>query len=163
MSYAVSPQRTRTFEVLVAMSGNASATGQPTPEQMAQMQAQIAAEARKRGLTPQQFQAQQRQQIEADAKKAGMTFEEYVNHIRKQAYEQHQRQQQMAQQQANQPQQGQQVPINPGPPDPKAVAVAKWLQSQDLKTRTSILNGQRKVMFKGKPPIYLSRSDPMNL
>jgi hypothetical protein len=33
---------------------------------------------------------------------------------------------------------------------PEAVAVAKFLRSQDLKTRVCILDGQRKDMFKGK-------------
>ncbi|KAL8950177.1 MAG: hypothetical protein Q9222_003770 [Ikaeria aurantiellina] len=132
---------------------------QPSPEQMAIMQQQIAMEAQKRGMTPQQFQQWQRQQIEAEAKKAGMTFEQYVVKLKQQAFENHQRQQQMAQQQqlaqqSGQPQAqgqgGQQVPINPGAPDPKAIAVAKWLRGQDLKTRTCILNGQRKDMFRVK-------------
>ncbi|KAL8912100.1 MAG: hypothetical protein Q9171_002816 [Xanthocarpia ochracea] len=126
---------------------------------MAAMQQQLAIEAQKRGMTPQQFQQWQRQQIENDAKKAGMTFEQYVNKLKQQAYEQHMaQQQQMAQQQAaqqsGQPQAqgqgGQQVPITPGAPDPKALALAKWLRGQDLKTRTCILNGQRKDMFRVK-------------
>ena len=123
------------------------------------MQQQVAAEAQKRGITPQEFQAQQRKALEEEARKAGLPLEQYINKIKQQAWEQHQRQQQMiAQQQQNghatqgQPQvqggQGQQVPIQPGTPDPKALAVAKWLRSQDLKTRTCILNGQRKDMFK---------------
>ncbi len=133
---------------------------QPSPQQMAAMQQQMALEAQKRGMTPQQFQQWQRQQIEAEAKKAGMSFEQYVNKLKQQAYENHQRQQQMAAQQqaaqqSGQPttpaqgQGGQQVPIQPGAPDPKATAVAKWLRGQDLKTRTCILNGQRKDMFRG--------------
>lgn len=145
---------------------------QPSPQQIAAMQAQMAQEAQKRGMTPQQFQAWQRQQIEADAKKAGMTVEQYINNLKQQAIANHQRQQQMAQQQAaaqqsGQPQvqgqTGQQVPITPGPPDPKSTAVAKWLRGQDLKSRTCILNGQRKDMFKSmsphrKTPIFSPRS-----
>lgn len=140
---------------------------QPSPQQIAAMQAQIAQEAQKRGMTPQQFQAWQRQQIEADAKKAGMTVEQYINNLKQQAIANHQRQQQMAQQQvaaqqSGQPQvqgqTGQQVPITPGPPDPKSTAVAKWLRGQDLKSRTCILNGQRKDMFKGMPPPQLPYS-----
>ncbi|MCJ1282140.1 Translocation protein S62 [Xylographa opegraphella] len=133
---------------------------QPSPQQIAVMQQAMAAEAQKRGMTPQQFQAAQRAQLEADAKKAGLTFEQYINQLKQQAFQNHQRQQQLAQQQAaagqqspttpGSPQQGQQVPINPGTPDPRAVAVAKWLRSQDLKSRTCILNGQRKDMFKVK-------------
>ena len=140
------------------MSGPPPPGQQPTPQQMAAMQQQMALEAQKRGMTPQQFQQMQRLQLEADAKKAGLTFEQYINKLKTQAFETHQKQQQMAQQQAaaggaqqsGQPQQGQQVPINPGAPDPKGIAVAKWLRNQDLKTRTCILNGQRKDMFRGK-------------
>ena len=131
---------------------------QPTPEQMAAMQQQIAIEAQRRGMTPQQLQMEQRRQLEEDAKKAGMSFEQYINKLKQQAFEQHQKQQMQAQQQGaiqqGQPQmmqgqQGQQVPINPGAPDPRALALAKWLRSQDLKTRTCVLNGQRKDMFRG--------------
>lgn len=142
------------------MSGQTAPGQQPTPQQMAAMHQQIAIEAQKRGMTPQQFQQWQRQQIEADAKKNGMTVDQYINKLKQQALENHQRQQQMAQQQAMQQQsgqpqiqgqqQGQQVPITGGPPDPKAEAVMKWLRSQDLKVRTCILNGQRKEMFRGR-------------
>ena len=118
-------------------------------------------------MTPQQFQLWQRQQLEAEAKKAGMTLEQYINQLKQQAFQTHQRQQQqLAQQQAaaaQQPggpaQQTQQVPINPGTPDPKALAVAKWLRGQDLKSRTCILNGQRKDMIKG-PPRQTPHSPP---
>lgn len=131
---------------------------QPTPQQMAQIQQQIAQEAQRRGMTPQQLQQEQRRQLEADAQKAGMTFEQYINKLKQEAFMNHQRQQQQAQQQQavqqqGQPQvqgqQGQQVPITPGAPDPRALALAKWLRGQDLKTRTCILNGQRKDMFRG--------------
>ncbi|QQK45146.1 Translocation protein Sec62, putative [Penicillium digitatum] len=50
--------------------------GQPSPEQMAAMQQQFAAEAAKRGLTPQQFAAMQREQLTADAAKLGLTTEQ---------------------------------------------------------------------------------------
>ncbi|KAL9103999.1 MAG: hypothetical protein Q9163_001019 [Psora crenata] len=133
----------------------------PTPQQLAAMHQQVALEAQKRGITPQELQAQQRKALEEEARKAGLPLNEYINRIKQQAWQNHQRQQQIAQQQqANgqvaqgQPQmkggQGQQVPIQPGAPNPKAVAVAKWLRGQDLKTRTCILNGQRKDMFKIK-------------
>lgn len=131
---------------------------QPTPQQLAAIQ-QIATEAKKRGMTPHQFQAWQRQQIETEARNAGMNVEQYITHLKQQAFENHQRQQQqLAQQKAaeksgqpqvQQGQEGQQVPITPGAPDPKALALAKWLRSQDLKTRVSILNGQRKDIFRG--------------
>ena len=143
------------------MSASPQTGQQPSPQQMAAMQQQIALEAQKHNMTPQQFQQWQRQQIEAEAKKAGMTFEQYVNRLKQQAFEQHQRQQQMAQQQqvaqaSAQPhaegQGGQQVPITPGTPDPRALAVAKWLRGQDLKPRTCILNGERKDMIRGTYP-----------
>ena len=135
----------------------------PTPEQIAQMQSHLAAEARKRGLTPQQFQEQQRRQLEAGAKEQGLTLEQYVAKLKAEAMQNHQRQveaqqQQQQQQQAQQPQtpqtpqspDGQRVEIrNDGAVDPRALAVAKWLSGQDLKTRTCLLNGQRKDMFRG--------------
>lgn len=135
---------------------------QPSPQQIAAMQQQITQEAQKRGMTPQQFQAFQRQQIEADAKQHGLSVDQYINQLKQQALQNHQRQQQLAQQQqaaqqsgqpqVQQAQTGQQVPITPGAPDSKGLAVAKWLRSQNLKTRTCILNGQRKDMFRGIPP-----------
>ena len=142
--------------------------GGPTPEQMQQMQAAMVAEARRRGMTPQEFQAQQKAQIESEAKANGMTVQQYIQKLRADAIANHQRMQQQQAQQAAQGQQAggevqgqqqqnqhshqhqQQVPINnTGTPDPKALAVMKWLRTQDLKTRTCILNGQRKDLFRG--------------
>lgn len=106
--------------------------GRPTPEQIAQMQRQLA----------------------IDAEKNGMTVPEFVEALKAQALAQQQaamQQQQMQQQQQQQgAQQGQQQAITPGPPKPEALAVANFLKSQNLKNRTCILNGQRKDMFKGK-------------
>ena len=133
----------------------------PTPEQIAQMQAHLAAEARKRGLTPQQFQEQQRRQLEAGAKEQGLTLEQYVAKLKAEAIQNHQRQAEAQQQQPQTPQtpqtpvspNGQRVEIrNDGTVDPRALAVAKWLSGQDLKTRTCLLNGQRKDMFRGTRP-----------
>jgi translocation protein SEC62 len=43
-----------------------------------------------------------------------------------------------------------QVPVNPAAPkDPRAIALANFLRSQNLKTRTCILDGNRKELFKG--------------
>jgi translocation protein SEC62 len=160
-----------------------------SPQQMAafqqHMQQQLAAEASKRGMTPEEFIKMQREQVNAEAAKHGMTPEQYVNNMRMRALQQRAAAQQQAQaqgqgqpaqgqpqaqgQQQQQQQQGQpqgqpqqppqqqtvqqQVPVNPNnPPDPKAVAVAKWLRSQNLKSRTCILDGQRKDMFKGIAP-----------
>ncbi|RDW92173.1 hypothetical protein BP5796_01567 [Coleophoma crateriformis] len=104
---------------------------QPTPEQIAAMQRQLALEAQKHG----------------------MTVPEYVAKLKEQALAQQQAQmaaQQQAAAQQQQQQQQQQQPINPGPPNPAGIAVANFLRNQDLKMRTCILNGQRKDMFKVK-------------
>ena len=93
-----------------------------------------------------------------------MSVPQYVERLKAQAMQQHQMRQQMAQQQQQgQPSQqqpnapgaqpGQQVPIQPGPPKPEAIAVAKFLQSQNLKTRTCIFQEKRKDMFKVKRAI----------
>lgn len=152
------------------------ASAGPNPQQIAAMQQQFAAEAAKRGLTPEQFAKQQRDQLAADAAKQGLTPEQYVAQLRMRAMQQMQAQRLAAQQaqtqaqaqspelqaqqqsqalrqqpQGQAPQATQQVSVNPSnPPDPKAVAVAKWLRSQNLKTRTCILDGQRRDMFKGE-------------
>ncbi|KAL1900063.1 Translocation protein S62 [Ceratocystis pirilliformis] len=58
--------------------------------------------------------------------------------------------QQQQQQRAVQQRQAGPQPIVPGPPNPAALAVAKFLRGQSLKPRTVILNGERKDMFKVK-------------
>lgn len=108
---------------------------QPTPDQIAAMQRQLAIDAQKNGMTVPEFVAKLKQQ--------------------QMAMQQAQAQQQAAQQggqpqQQGQLQQGAAQPITPGPPKPEALAVARFLKSQDLKPRTCILNGQRKDMFKVK-------------
>ncbi|OJJ76579.1 hypothetical protein ASPBRDRAFT_39071 [Aspergillus brasiliensis CBS 101740] len=164
-----------------------AAPGQPSPQQIAAMQQQFAAEAARRGMTPEEFAKQQREQLTAEAAKHGMTTEQYVTQLRMRALAAHQRQveaqRQAAQAQAQGQPQGQgqgqapqspaqpgqnlpappqpqpqqmtrQVPVNPNnPPDPKALAVAAFLRSQNLKTRTCIMDGQRKEMFKVKRAI----------
>lgn len=99
---------------------------QPTPEQIRQIQQQLAAEAEKHGITVQ----------------------EYVQRLREQAMAQQQAQMR-AQQQAQQQQQ-QQQPIQPGPPKPEALAVANWLKTQELKPRTVVHDEKRKDMFRGQ-------------
>jgi len=147
-----------------------SPTQKPTPQQIAAMQQQFAAEAQKKGMTPQEFAIWQRQQLAADAAKHGLSVEQYVEKLKAQALQQHQQklaqQQQQQQQQQHQQQQQQQseqqhavqqeqdhvkqqVPVNPAAPNPSTLALAKWLRAQDLKSRTCILDGQRKDMFKG--------------
>lgn len=112
--------------------------------------------------TPEQIQQVQRR-IAEDAQKAGMSVPQFLEHIKKQALEQRMRAQQAGQPvqggppgahqhpHPNQPPgaMGRQVPVKPGPANPKALAVAKFLKGQDLKPRTCILNGERKDMFKG--------------
>ncbi|KHN98166.1 protein translocation protein, Sec62 family protein [Metarhizium album ARSEF 1941] len=115
----------------------------PTPEQIAEIQRRVA----------------------EDAEKAGMTVPEFIEHIKKQAAEQ-QRMRAMQQSEAGEHvhgehcnhdhggghnhSHGQHQPIVPGPPNPKALALAHFLKGQDLKHRTSILNGERKDMFRVK-------------
>lgn len=99
--------------------------------------------------TPEQIAAMQRQ-LAADAQKAGMTVPQFIEKLKAQAIAQQQAAQQTQQQQVQAQQQQQQQPINPGPPNPAALAVANFLKGQDLKMRTCIVNGQRKDMFKGK-------------
>jgi translocation protein SEC62 len=107
---------------------------QPTPEQIRQIQMQLAAEAEKHGIS----------------------IQEYVQRLRQQAMAQQQAQMQ-AQMQAQQQQQQQQQaqPIQPGPPKPEALAVANWLKSQDLKPRTVVHDEKRKDMFKGQKRVVL--------
>lgn len=95
--------------------------------------------------TPEQIQEMQRQ-LAIEAEKHGMTVPEYINKLKEQAMAQHQAQMRQQQQQ-------QQQPIQPGPPKPEALAVAKFLQSQDLKPRTVIHDEKRKDMFKVKRAI----------
>lgn len=137
-----------------------AAPGQPSPQQLAALQQHMASEAAKRGMTPEQFAQQQREQLATEAQKQGMTPEQYVAQLRARAMAAHQQQaeaqkqgqpaQQQGQGQPQQQQNMQQVPVNPGQaPDPKALAVAQFLKGQDLKSRTCVLDGQRKDMFKG--------------
>lgn len=99
---------------------------QPTQEQIAQIQAHF----------------------RADAERMGLPYEKYIERLKATAAAQ-----QKAQMEAQAQQQGggggQQEPIQPGPPKPEAMAVAKFLMSQDLKQRTCIFNEKRKELFKG--------------
>ena len=112
---------------------------QPTPEQMQAMQQQFLAEAARLGLTPQQY---------ADKLRAHAMAQQQAQQGKPQQLtpEQAQQMQQMQQQQ----QQQQRVPIGQGPPRPEAIAVAKFLRSQPLKSRTCMFQEQRKEMFKGQ-------------
>lgn len=95
------------------------------------------------------------QQLAAEAARQNMSVEQYISHLKAHAMKQAQQQQQQQAQkrQAEQNPEPQHVQTNnPSPPSPEAIAVAKYLRGQNLKTRTSILNGQRKDMFKGVWP-----------
>ena len=50
-----------------------AAPGGPSPQQIAAMQQQFAAEAARRGMTPEQFAQQQREQLAAEAAKHNMS------------------------------------------------------------------------------------------
>jgi translocation protein SEC62 len=105
------------------------------------MQAQLAADAAKNGMTvPQFIEFIKQKQAEAIAAQRAAQAQQQQQPGQPPAQGQAQPQEQAAQQ----PQ-----PITPGPPNPKAIALATFLKSQDLKMRTCILNGQRKDMFKG--------------
>ncbi|KAL4918253.1 translocation protein Sec62-domain-containing protein [Aspergillus aurantiobrunneus] len=144
--------------------------GQPSPQQLAAMQQQFAAEAAKRGLSPEEFAKQQRDQLATEAAKHGVSTEQYVAQLKMRAMAAQQKAAEVQRQlgknpgspqpgQPGQPGQGpqthsQQVPVNPNnPKDPKAIAVAQFLRSQNLKPRTCIMDGQRKDMFKVKRAI----------
>ncbi|KAI5306056.1 hypothetical protein KEM56_002380 [Ascosphaera pollenicola] len=144
---------------------------QPSPEQIAAMRQQFAAEAAKRGMTPEQFSEMQRQQIATEAAKHGLTPEQFIEKLKEQAQEQ-MRAQMAARAQADQaaktddccpqkPQQvQQQVPVNAGAPaNPQAIAVANFLRSQDLKPRACVLDGRRRELFKVKRAIRALESD----
>lgn len=133
------------------------AAPQPSQEQMAQMRAQFEAEAARRGMTPQQLQTLQQQEIMKEAAKHNVTPQQYVEMMRAKAMQEHLKQQQAQAQQAQQgqakgPQQvQQQIPLNGSvEAKPEALALAKFLRQQDLKTRTCILEGVRRDMFRGK-------------
>jgi len=142
------------FHSFTQTNTNTMATQEP-PQRQGQGQGQIPVRLQLpsgQQPTSEQIQAMQRQ-LAIDAQKNGMTVPQFVEKLKAQALAQQQAQQQAAQQKAAQQQQTQaqqqHQPINPGPPNPAALAVAKFLKSQDLKTRTCILNGERKDMFKG--------------
>lgn len=127
--------------------------------------------------SPEQIQMMQRQ-IAAEAQKAGMSVPDFVEHVKKQQMMRMQQQRAGGAppgtspasaapgtpgaaaaarpgapgRGAPRPGQGKPQPITPGPPNPKALAVANFLKSQELKPRTCILNGERKDMFKGELP-----------
>lgn len=127
----------------------------PTPEQIEQMRQLMTAEATRRGMTLEQFQTQQRQVIAAEAEAAGVTTQDYIAQLRAIALtDMRQTSEANGETAPNSPaqesSQQQRIPIkNTGTPDPRALALAQWLRGQELKTRTCILGGDRKDMFRG--------------
>jgi translocation protein SEC62 len=122
---------------------------QPSPEQIRQIQAQLIAEAAKQGITVEQYvQKLRAQHMEMQRQQAaGQQGEQHKHPHQHEIQHPHQHPHHLHQQPQTQQQQ---VPINQGPPEPRALALANFLKSQNLKTRTCILNGQRKDMFKGE-------------
>ncbi|KAF1823649.1 translocation protein [Dissoconium aciculare CBS 342.82] len=119
---------------------------QPTPEQIQQIQQQIAAEAEKAGLTVPEYVERMKAQLIAQAQQRQQ--------------QQLQQQQQQAQHAASGAQPGQQEIIQQGqPPTPESLALAAFLRSQDLKPRTCILQEKRHQMFKVKRAIRALHSD----
>ncbi|RKF58337.1 Translocation protein SEC62 [Erysiphe neolycopersici] len=101
-------------------------------------------------LTQEQIQEMQKKLAE-DAAKNGMSVPEFVEKIKAQAAAQAATQQHQQSQPDVSPIEGNQLQqIQPGPPTPSALAVAKFLKNQDLKVRTCILGGRRKEMFRVK-------------
>ena len=148
--------------------------GQQQPQQIPPQILQLMTmEAQKRGMTLEEFQAFQRRTIEEEAQKLGITPQEFVQRKQAEAREQMMKQRAAAEAQGQAPGQapGQPPAQGQGQPQPQqrmqqlditkpveakpeALAVAKFLRAQNLKTRTCIFNGQRKDMFKGeyRPP-----------
>lgn len=115
-------------------------------------------------ISPQKRQ-QLHQQLTAEAEKRGLSLQQYVDQLKAQALRQHQSLQEQtvgdggkmhAPLNKKRHHVEQQVPINAGPPKPEAIALATFLQSQNLKARVCILQEKRKHMFKGKFPHLLS-------
>ncbi|KAF2222806.1 translocation protein Sec62-domain-containing protein [Elsinoe ampelina] len=125
---------------------------QPTPEQIAEMQRQLIEEARKAGVSVQQYVEQLKAQAMAQHQQQ-MRMQQQAQQQGQQGQHQHQHQHEQQQQQG-QPQ-AQQISLNGDhpPPKPEALAVANFLKSQDLKPRTSLFNNERKEMFRVKRAI----------
>ncbi|KAI6785150.1 Translocation protein-like protein [Emericellopsis cladophorae] len=134
----------------------------PTPEQIQYVQQKLRVDAEAAGMTVPEFIEQIRKQAAQRAQQQGQAQEGQgppgqpgPGGPQGQQQPGGQGQQQQGQPKPHQhgpPQQmrPQRQAINPGPPKPEALAMAKFLRSQDLKTRTCILNGERRDMFRVK-------------
>ena len=121
---------------------------QPTPQQIAAFQQQFHAEAARQGLTPQQLAEKLRAHAMAQQQAAQQQQQGQGKSGAQSQGQGHGGQQQQAGT-AQGGQQPQTVPMQPGPPKPEALAVAKFLKSQDLKSRPCVLQEKRKELFKG--------------
>ncbi|KAH8884762.1 Sec62 family protein translocation protein [Thozetella sp. PMI_491] len=127
----------------------------PSPEQIAAIQRQLAIDAEKHGMTVPQFVEHLKKQHAEQQAKMREAMQQQMQQQQQQGGQAQQQQQQQAQQQQGQPQP---QPILPGPPNPVAISLAKFLRSQTLKPRTVILNGERKDMFKVKRALRVLQS-----
>ena len=142
----------------------ATPSGPPPGMDPRYIQQMMAAEAQRRGMTIEQLQAFNLQKIQEESARLGMSPQAFIQMKQKEAMEQHQKQQQQARQQGQpgapqgQPQAGagqpqsvqQQINLNQAiQAKPEALAIAKFLRSQNLKIRTCIFDGKRRDMFKG--------------
>lgn len=148
----------------------------PTPEQIAEIQRRVAEDAQKAGMSVPDFiehikrqameqqrmraqQQQQQQQHDHDDCDCGHDHDDdydddhHHDHDHDDDDDEHEHGPN-----CNHDHHSRSQPITPGPPNPKALAVAKFLRGQDLKLRTCILNGERKDMFKGMWPRNPSRA-----
>ncbi len=139
----------------------------PSPEQIAAMQRQLAIDAQKAGMTVPQFiqhlqqkareQMMMQQQAAMRAQQQGQQGGEQGQQQQQQGGDSHNHQHPPTPEQQQQMQQ-QPQPIQPGPPNPLAVAMANFLRNQDLKLRTVVLNGERKDMFRVKRALRVLQS-----
>ena len=112
-------------------------------------------------LSPQKRQ-QLQQQLASEAAKRGISLQQYVTHLKEEAVRQYQSGTKHDIGDGSNLQvrdgirQKTEHQVNTGPLKEKAIALAKFLQSQDLKTRICILQEKRKEMFKGNKYSLLS-------
>lgn len=134
---------------------------QPTPEQIAELQRRIAEDAQRAGMTVPEFiehikeqrmRAMQQHAAQQQAAQQGHDHSHEGGHDHDHDHghgHDHDHDHDGHTHSHPHQQQGQPQPITPGPPNPKAIALANFLKNQDLKPRTVILNGERKDMFRG--------------
>lgn len=117
---------------------------QASPEQIQAIQQQIAAEAAKQGISVQEYIEKMRAHAMAQRQAAGQPKGQAQGQAGPGDQHQHQQQpqQQTVQRHVN--------PQQPGPPNPAAIALAKFLKGQELKHRTCLYQEKRKDMFRGE-------------